>query len=338
MPDPQPPSLEVCISFDIEFEVNGAMHHPDSRRPLGTPSVFRESGGRSHGLGFILDTLGESGLQGTFFTEVLNTHYFGDAPMAEVIAAIRGAGHDLQLHLHPLWRYFLDPDWKQRLKVAQPRDTFAGRDPAELDVILTDGLDCFRRLAGSDPVALRTGNLHADRTLYRTLEGHGIHLTSNIGLGIFTPPDRELHLYGGIQQFDGVTEVPVLSYRDLQLGSRDHLKLLTIVGCSWGEIRHLLDSAWRRQAGPVVILVHASDFSSQQGDGESPEYHPRLIAQKRFDRLCRYLAGHSERFEVVTFGQRQAQWQAQTRPHHPPLKVPLYHVARRLVENNILSS
>jgi len=37
---------------------------------------------RKHGLGFLLETFSEFGVQATFFVEALQTAYFGDEPMA----------------------------------------------------------------------------------------------------------------------------------------------------------------------------------------------------------------------------------------------------------------
>jgi hypothetical protein len=47
------------------------------------------------------------------------------------------------------------------------------------------------------PIALRTGNLRADRSVYRAMRTAGLPVASNIGLGLFRPAESELCLRGG---------------------------------------------------------------------------------------------------------------------------------------------
>lgn len=81
---------------------------PDRYRPLITEPVEGVINGRSEALGFLLRTLEEYQLEATFFVETLHSRYFGDGPMGRYCEMIAAAGHDIQLHIHPLWRAFTD--------------------------------------------------------------------------------------------------------------------------------------------------------------------------------------------------------------------------------------
>ena len=81
--DEAPAETEVCITVDTEFSIGGAFADPQRYRPLSTELVECRIGGRSEGLGFILQTLKKSGVAATFFVEVLQGCYFGDVPMRQ---------------------------------------------------------------------------------------------------------------------------------------------------------------------------------------------------------------------------------------------------------------
>ena len=332
--------IDVCLSVDVEFTPNSALGHPE-RPPLGAEWVYGRADGRSQGLGFLLDTLERHGLEATFFTEVFNTHLFGDGPMAGVVGDILARGQDVQLHLHPIWRRFLNPRWRQEPR-RPPRgsDSFTGREPAAIAGLLREGCDILERLAGRRPIAFRCGNLDAGAALYPAMREAGLALASNIGVGLERPAERHLHLYAGLHRLDGVVEVPVTSYRVPLL--RDRLLLLTITGSSFAEIRAVLAGAARRGVGPVVVLMHPHDFRiAVPGDPTAPPtYLPDRLRQRRLEQLCRYLTGRPDRFRVTTFAAATDRWQAaageRTAGDNPLLPGSMSGLAARLVENKVL--
>ncbi|MBV8169813.1 MAG: polysaccharide deacetylase, partial [Alphaproteobacteria bacterium] len=131
---PVPGRTEVCITVDVEFSIAGSLTHPDRYRPVSEAPVYGRIRGREHGLGFLLDTLADHGLTASFFVECLNTHYFGDAPMGQVVERLLAAGQDVQMHLHPEWLYFRDPRWAETVGTMMPRPngSCAGRSLDEL--------------------------------------------------------------------------------------------------------------------------------------------------------------------------------------------------------------
>ena len=83
---------QVCITVDVEFSIAGAFAAPDRYSPLADEPVECLVDGKEHGLGFILDSLARYDATATFFTETLQTAYFGDAPMAKFAKRIANAG------------------------------------------------------------------------------------------------------------------------------------------------------------------------------------------------------------------------------------------------------
>jgi peptidoglycan/xylan/chitin deacetylase (PgdA/CDA1 family) len=329
------PKTEVAITIDTEFEVNGALGRPAERDPIGAESVYRMVDGQSHGLGFILDTLAEHALPATFFVEVLNSLYFGPDPITRIIDDIHARGQDVQLHAHPCWRYMKGRK-AGRIAEGEYTDSFMHFDAAGLREVIDESVDIFQRLTGTRPVAFRSGGLHVTRGLYPALHEAGIALASNIGVGLFMPVEPELRLTSGIHHIDGVTEVPVLSYAGAGPLGRQANKVATIIGSSWSELRHLLNSAHARASGPVVILTHASEYSSDRAASATHPYRPSRTVQQRLVNLCRFLRANDDRFDVVSFAGAGQRWPERSVAATPALTVPITGMLQRLLQNNVL--
>ena len=50
---------KVFITIDTEFSIGGAFEAPLTVKPIGSQNVWCEAGGKSQGLGFMLDTFAE---------------------------------------------------------------------------------------------------------------------------------------------------------------------------------------------------------------------------------------------------------------------------------------
>lgn len=328
--------VDVCITIDIEFDIAGAFAWPDRARPLGEPHVYCPAGGRENGLAFLLDTFARHDIRATFFVEVAQISYFSDAPMGRVVERIRAAGHDVQMHLHPCWHYFRDPDWPARLGSVPPNDHCDGRALSDLVGMIEDGLEAFARWGLARPIAFRSGNLHSDRTLYRALSECGIAVSSSIGLAIAPPAEPELQLTGGRAWIEGVLELPVLTYRELAIGRWRRNRLLTIAAASSRESIALLRQALQTNAGPVVILTHAFEYI--HGAMRSGQARPNGMTQRRLTELCVFLRENRDAFSPVTFAQAHERWLAAGPIAGTVLRPPLPAVLRRMFENKLADS
>jgi len=326
-------TTEVLITVDTEFSIAGAFRNPAQRRPVGEPAVLGEINGRSHGLGFLLETLKRSHLPATFFVESFNVHYFGDNSMGRLARRIRDHGHDVQLHIHPCWGVFRHPDWRERLGDSPPDDSMAGRTPEAVASLVREGADTVERWGLPRPVALRTGSLRVDRAVYAGMAAAGLGLASNVGLAIHRPAEPELQLTGGRHRVEGVLEVPVLGYRDLAWSGLDHVKNLTITGCSWAEIRWLLLAARRRGVRTVVLLTHPFEFVKY--DESFSTLRPNRVNQGRFRALCDFLTREADGFQATTFGAGRNRWLESAEEPAPDLATPPWLTAGRWVVNKL---
>jgi len=320
-----PRPTEICLTIDVEFSIGGAF--AGMGRPVAEPAVLCPAGGREHGLGFLLEVFARHGIKATFFVEALNTVLFGPEPMGALARRIHGAGHDVQLHLHPCWLEFRHADWAERVRTRPPNDSCAGRTVEELREFLHLGLAAFAHWGLPRPVALRTGNLQVDGNVHRAMAEFGLMVSSSVGAAHW-PPAPELRLDGGVRVVDGVAEVPVRSFEGVP-GRR----LLTITGTGAAETRALLWRARRAGEAPLVVLTHPFEFVKVA----DPQYR-RLTAnrtnQRRLEALAGFLARHRTDFAAVTVAQAAESWRANPVPALP-LSAPKFASMIRGVENRL---
>jgi hypothetical protein len=325
---------QVCITIDTEFSIGGAFADPGRRRPIGEENVTCPVEGRENGLGFLLETFSEYGIGATFFVEALQCAYFGDAPMGRMVERILKAAQDVQLHIHPCWLAFRDPRWAERLSPQQPPDDRCdGRTESEMADMIETGRAALRRVGVPEAIAMRTGNLRADRSVYRAMKKCGLFLASNIGIGLWRPGDETLRLAGGRHWIEDVLEVPVLSYRQMAFGPRPE-RLFTTTATSSSETEALLWQARRAGVPTVVLLTHPFEFV--KGDRLEPaRQRANRINQRRLRRMCAFLARHSDEFEAVSFSSAAPGWLAGGEVPERELRSPLAPMLARIAVNKM---
>jgi hypothetical protein len=322
----------VFITVDTEFDIAGTFGDPHNHKPVGPQNVLCEIEGRSEGLGFLLDTLKTHSLKATFFTEALQTSFFGDDPMGALARRIANAGQDVQLHLHPVWTYFEHPNWQQRLAREKPTDNIHGMLVAQMVGWMQRGIDTFSRWGLKAPVALRTGNLMVDRNVYRSMHDVGLKVSSNVARAVFEPEEPALRLNAGVRTIEGIIEIPVLTYAGLRLGSRVELKSLTITGTSVGEAICLLNEAHAQNFPAVVLLTHCHEFV--KGHARSKLKTNRLN-QARLVALTRFLRDEDDRFEVTTMADMVSEIGDGSPDFDPLLAVPATQALGRMFQNKL---
>ena len=321
---------EICITIDTEFSIGGNFADP-RLAPVAAPVVLGAVGGKEHGLGFLLDRLGGSGVRATFFVEALQTAYFGDEPMGGIARRIVAAGQDAQLHLHPCW---LSYESGNGAATGSPNDSCAGRSDADLDRLFAAGLAAFARWGLPRPVAVRAGNFQADMSFYRAAERHGLGLSSNIALAAERPAEPGLRLAGGRHRFGGVLELPVLSYL-YPLGRRRRLRLLAITASSVAEFGSVLRQARQRGISPVVLVTHPQEFVKHR-DIRYSQLRRNRVNQARLEGLLRFVGRHPDEFAVVPMcdiaGDDGA---ASDDMREPTISVSALKALARMVENGV---
>ena len=324
--------IDVSITVDVEFSLGGTFR-PGGGRPLADERVQCSVDGRAWGLPHLMEVLAAHGLKATFFVETLHVLHFGDLPMGGFVERIVKAGHDVQLHLHPQWLVFQNPNWREWPPGTPLLDNCDGRSEAELCDWIGAGVEAFRRWGASAPIALRTGGLRTDRTVYRSMAKMGIPLASNLGWGLFEPTDESLRIAAGRTWIEGVLEVPVVTYRQISAGFLKPLRVCAITSTSRKEQRWLLERAVRDGVSPFVILTHPFEFARFFGQPEPCA--PNHVNASRFEALCRRLTDHPQTFRNVTFAGGLAEWTRLPPARFPPMRAPAFATAVRLAENNL---
>lgn len=295
---------KVCITIDTEFSIAGAF--TDTRHiPIGEQRVWCDIDGKSEGLGFILDCFSRNAITGTFFVEALQRYYFTTDPMAPIARRLHAAGHEVQLHVHPCWSMFQHDDWKERIRKTKGVDAFFGRSEDDSYQLIKKGMAAFADWGIPAPTVFRSASLQHDETLYKAQARAGIPFSSHVGIAIFDSGDANYKMYGGRHQRHGVVECPVLTFRDWNLGGRQHLKTLTITGTSFAETRTLLERAQRAGIEQVVILTHPFEYV-QCGNFRMSEMRTHRVNQRRLNQLCAYLNRERERYDVCGVGMAAA--------------------------------
>ncbi|MGH8601924.1 MAG: polysaccharide deacetylase [Gammaproteobacteria bacterium] len=320
---------KVCITVDTEFSIAGALGPPFTDYPVSDPFVWCWIDGRSHGLGFLLDSFMRYETKATFFVEALHRNYFSHDPMAKAVTAIKAAGQDIQLHLHPCWTVFRRANWRE-LVTAEPRqDDFAGRPVEDCVALIRQGSELFCDWGLQTPQLLRTGGLQHGMNIYQAMAQTGLTAASNIGLAIYRCGDPDFDVYSGAHQFAGVLEFPVLSYEDASFG---RLKSLTITGSSFREIEFLLWQAYRASLPVVVILTHPFEYA-QGYDQQFRGARPHRLNQSKLTRLCQFLQTHHDHFEAASLPAALASFPADRIGENRMLKSPLPIALARLAGN-----
>lgn len=302
---------EILFTVDVEFSIAGALTHPGRYAPLWDAPVHGRVDGRSEGLGFVLETLAAAGLPATFFVEALNPRYFGDAPMASVCRQIAAAGHDIQLHLHPVWTSFAGG----RRAPGAVDDSCAGRGAAGMEALLREGLASFARWGVAPPVALRTGGLSVDSDVHAAMHAVGMTLSSSVGIAIAMPREPALRMATGRRRLGGVIEAPVTTFGDWRLPGRAHLRPLQVSACSAREAIAVLDAARRAGIGTLVLLTHPFEYVKADGFRYA-RMRPNRINQERLRAICAHVAARPGEFRAIDFATAARRWPAL--PDEPP--------------------
>jgi len=305
------------ITIDTEF---------DHRARAREQAVYCRIGERSHGLDFLLECFADHDLRASFFVETGHTLLLGAEPMRPIVARILEAGHDVQMHVHPLW--LAEAEGRTDIE-----DSMSALDEASCRRLIESGQAAFAAWGAPPPLAFRAGNLAMGRGVYCALRSCGIPISSSVGLGIHRSSDPELWIENGRRVIEGVVEVPVLGYADARLGERRHIKNLTITGSGLREMIALLERARAAKLEDVVLLTHPFEFIKRL-DELYIEMEPSRVNQARLRALCAWVAA-SPHLRTATFEERAPAWLANGSVADTPLAAPLSAALARAVENKL---
>lgn len=293
-------STRVALTFDIEFDVNGAFLNPDSRAPRGIESLIGNKPEQALGLTKALAILDQYEFPATFFIETTQAAYFGLDEMLHAVEMIAESGHELQLHVHPVWTVFNRRDWQTAVLQNPPQsnreDSFPMQDDSVAQRLLEEGFRAFEYWGLPVPTAVRTGSLFIEPNAYKHFSAQQLSVSSSVGLGLNPPSSDALKLYQGAKELNGVLELPVTSYLGYDFLCRKKIRLATLIGMGTMEQAALLKNAEASGVPFVILLSHASEFyhhSDEQG------YRPNRLTERKLEQLCATVK-HATGLEAAT--------------------------------------
>ena len=322
---------EITITIDTECSVAEAFIDPEKYKPVADDAIMCAVDGEEHGVGFLLDTFQKYNIKASFFIECAHYFYFGDNPMKGVVRRIIEAGQDTQLHVHPCWMNYIDDP---ALGTYPTDDSCINREYDELRKIFELTMEVFQKWTGRRPEALRTGSLVADLNIYKVMSDLEIPIASNVAIGLNEPDEKSLQLFGGRQFVEGIMELPVFSYQDMNVLGRQNVKSLQITSCSWPEMEFLLRKARKEGVENIVILTHPFEFI-KKSDPQYSKITRNRVNQERLIKLCKFIADNNDEFMSCSIGQSHQRWLEQGEVHQKKIDVPSYFMVGRKIHNKL---
>ena len=287
----------MYFTVDTETSLGGAWRNPEYGPVPLERTVFGEYQSRCYGIPLIMDILDQYGFRATFFTEVFCGPLVGHDALVRVFQTIRERGHDAQLHLHPVYKFFSEfRNGKPRREI----DVMWRLSAEEQMQLIGDGVALFRELNGQPPRAYRAGCYGASEATLTALRAHGIDIDSSCNLAYIGstcgfaahPPLNAPTIINGIHEF------PVTVFR---VPGTSRSKPLEISAVSVGEILVTIECLQRAGCRDVVLVLHSFSLLKQRGN-RYQHCTPDNIVIHRLRKLCAALKDREAEIEVPVLG------------------------------------
>ena len=254
------------------------------------------------GVGLIARELEAYGHRGTFFVEALGAPFFGVEGLREVCTFLRGRGHDVQLHTHPIQK-----NAGYRTKGDEPApDNLAAYDVESQASLLREGVANLAKagVPREDVVALRAGNFGANADTWEAMRRAGLVLSSSYnpcyfdtgsgkGRCAMRSPKARASLF---QVAEDLWELPITNFVDGS-GPR-HLQITAV---STGETIDAMRAARAMGAKTICVVTHSFELCHVDSVVERLG-RPNTLNIHRFRELCRFLRESDRDFVVDTCG------------------------------------
>ncbi len=286
--------LRVYFTVDTETSMGGAWKNAGEPLPAAL-TIFGHIGSRSYGVPLIMDILEEHGFAATFFIEVFCSYLLGFEEVAKVFKYIQNRGHDVQLHLHPVYRFFWD---YLNGKPRRERDLLFQLPPEEQECLIRDAIGLYRQFTGASPRAFRAGCYGGSEVTLAALRKNGILIDSSYNLsylgrscGFRYASLNAPHLLEGVHEF------PVTNFNSLG-GS---YKPLEISAVSVTEIISTIRQLQRTECRDAVLVFHSFSFLKRRGI-RFEKARPDHLMINRFCKLCSELRRMRDEVAVSVLG------------------------------------
>lgn len=291
--------MNVFITVDTECWPRHPNWRETALREDARRELYGETSQGEFGVGYQMQVLNSYGLKAVFFVEALFACAAGLTRLRELVDLIQSNGHEVQLHIHPEWLAWIESSPLPG-RTGQNMKEFSAEEQA---VLIGAALENLRSAGARDVCAFRAGNYGADLNTLKALARHGIahdtsynacYLNSDCGM-------QTAEILRQPTQLEGVYEFPISCFSDWP----GHWRHAQLCACSSGEMQSALTAAWRAGWKSFVIVSHSFELISRRKQPGVPPV-PDWIVIRRFQRLCRFLAGHRDRFRTSGFAELTA--------------------------------
>lgn len=257
--------------------------------------LYGQIDGHTVGLEYQLETFAKHELKANFMVESLLAAVpeVGPQLLHDIVRAIMGGHHDIQLHPHPEWLEHMPGQhvpFRSHLLRVYPL--------AEQEAIIRLAKDMLEAAGAPAPIAFRAGGFAANLTTLAALSRLGIRYDSSFNRcyrhdELQFPAPR---YFGHVTEYDGVQEFPVSVFCDRPL----HFRSAQICACSFAEMIHALHCAEAEGWDFFVIVSHSFEMLARRRHPTRPPVI-RWDVVERFERLCEFLKANRDRFPTARF-------------------------------------
>jgi hypothetical protein len=320
-----PSPMNVFLTVDTEVWPR----YPDWRETELVRDIERDIQGITpegdFGVPYQIRVLNEHELKAAFFVESLCASAAGPAPLRGVVEQIQSQGQEVQLHVHTEWLAWMTDSLLPGRTGQSLKDFSLG----EQSLLIRQAAENLRTCGARNVCAFRAGNYGANFDTLRALAREGVaidtsynayYLDSQCGL-------RLPELLVQPRQIEGVWEFPISCFRDWP----GHVRHAQLCACTAREIEQALLSAWRAGWGSFVIVSHGFELIRRRKQIALPPL-PDHFVRRRFERLCRFLAEHRDKFRTRHFGEIDEQSLQASVQAARPLRSGMHRTAHRYVE------
>lgn len=255
--------------------------------------IYGKTAAGDFGLPYQIEQLNQHGLKATFFLEPLFADRAGNQHLADIVNLIQHNGQEVQLHLHTEWLSEIhDPTIPTHFKQYMHQFTLD-----EQTALIAKGMRSLQAAGAIDLRAFRAGSYGANRDTLRAAAKNGLSFDSSYN-PCYLEKDCQIDLNQTLLQpsrIEGLWEFPVSFFQDYP-GHQRHAQL---AACSFNEMKTALLDAWQAGWFSFVIVLHGFELVKNRNPDTPCLPDKRNI--DRFQRLCGFLAEHTDKFCTATF-------------------------------------
>lgn len=253
--------------------------------------IFGQATEGEYGIRYQMEMLNRHGLKAVFFLESLFAGAVKKNPLPHIVSTIQDKGHEIQLHLHSEWMQHIE---NAPLPMKQHIKDYSESEQCHL---IKQGLENLYHSGASKINAFRASNYGANNATLRALYENIISYDSSYN---YCYLDSACDIKTGQilaqpVEMDDIVEIPITHFQD----APGHYRPLQLCACSFGEIRHVLNTAWENKWKTVVLVSHSFELIKRPEQYATAK--PNRLLINRFEKLCRYLGSHQDRFHTVGF-------------------------------------